>query len=757
MVMRFIYGSPIDDEVKRLAAEDVPGHELDMSDALNFIDRVRSKEYSAKEVARVLRERLNFENPNVQILVLQLSDMCIKNGGNLIQLELTRREFIDAVYGLMESKTGRSFELRHLVLKLIQEWAELFRNNPEMAYVDGIYVRMKRMGYSFPRAEISSTGAMVDSASAPEWEDSPVCQRCRTPFTLTNRKHHCRHCGKCFCNDCSSNTTSIPKFAIYDSVRVCHGCYLRLKKIVPDSDATPKDEPYAPRRSSSARPSAAPAISTPTVDDNDEDLKRAIELSIQEAQHKPNYADFSLNPRIVGNAVPSSQTQSVQTTTPPSQSLYPLLNAPSQPPANMYPEIKNEPYPLTSAPTSNPQAIGEDDMDDPDLRAAIEASLQDVPGGGASGSDVRVPDYLPATSSAVPVGQRFVKEESSEDNAPLSAFMPPAKITEEEDSGPLTNTERENVQLFESLLLRIRDSGQDIKNDPQVQYLHESIDQLRPKITDAIDVVDQKQNEFTKLHHRIITATKIYEQLLDKRLRSSTYTNASSVPVSNALAYQNTQQSIYPTLSSVQQPPAYAPPAQTQYNPAYSAPHGQQEPQASHHQQHQQHQQPIQYNQFPEQQQQQHAHAAGNAPQGQYPSYNEPQQLSRSGSVYQQPQQQQQQLSPNNPFTASVSAYSAQPGQATAPAQLYNPPANGPAASSTVHQPQSSLIGLSSSTNAYYSAPTVDHIPSIPPLQPTSVRHVDSTQMSATSNADANAGANPVASAEPEEALLIEF
>ncbi|KAJ2381890.1 Vacuolar protein-sorting-associated protein 27, partial [Coemansia sp. RSA 2603] len=215
---------------------DVPNHELDITGALNFADRVRSKEFSAKDVARVLRKRLEYPNPNVQILVLSLSDICIKNGGSLIQLEISRREFIDDVAGILESKTGREYELRQLVLKLIQEWAALFRNNIEMGYACGVYDRLKRTGYSFPRLDMAASGAMIETSSAPEWVDSPVCQRCRTQFTFTNRKHHCRHCGKCFCNDCSSNTSTIPKFAIYDPVRVCHGCYLRLKKIVSDSD-----------------------------------------------------------------------------------------------------------------------------------------------------------------------------------------------------------------------------------------------------------------------------------------------------------------------------------------------------------------------------------------------------------------------------------------------------------------------------------------------------------------------------------------
>ncbi|KAJ2340331.1 Vacuolar protein-sorting-associated protein 27, partial [Coemansia sp. RSA 2618] len=350
---------------------------------------------------------------------------------------------------------------------------------------------------------------MIDTASAPEWVESPVCQRCRTAFTFTNRKHHCRNCGKCFCNDCSSNNTPIPKFAIYESVRVCHGCYLRLKKIVPDlegAEGTPisfRGQP-APQR-----PRAASHAPTPTIADDDADLKAAIELSLKEAQNRPNYAEYTLQ----GN-----RTSSAATATPSKPAPVSAAPAASRAPQTQYPAVSAEPYPLTSAPNN----VQEDEYDDPDLRAAIEASLLDVPGGGG------VPDYLPAADNARHApSQHQAPVDDIEDDAPLSAFMPAANI-DEEDAGPLSTTEKENIQLFESLLTRVQDSGQDIRNDPQVQYLHESIGQLHPKITDAMESVDHKHKEFIKLHDRIITAIKIYDQLLDKRLRSSTYIPASS-------------------------------------------------------------------------------------------------------------------------------------------------------------------------------------------------------------------------------------
>ncbi|KAJ1725436.1 Vacuolar protein-sorting-associated protein 27 [Coemansia erecta] len=745
MVARLFYGSPIEDEVNRLTAEDVPNHELDMTGALNFADRIRSKEFSAKDVARVLRKRLEYSNPNVQILVLSLSDICIKNGGSLIQLEISRREFIDDVAGILESKTGREYELRQLVLKLIQEWAALFRNNIEMGYACGVYDRLKRTGYTFPRLDMAASGAMIETSSAPEWEDSPVCQRCRTQFTFTNRKHHCRHCGKCFCNDCSSNTSTIPKFAIYDPVRVCHGCYLRLKKIVSDSDSSPADfgqnsygnqrDIYRSNSVSTPRP-AVPASNT--VDEDDEDLKRAIELSIQESQKRPNYADFTSRPIASGTFSSSSSRPEVSNATATS-TMSPVQNSSG----HRYPTVApSEPHPLVSASANNQ----DDEDNDPDLLAAIEASLRDVPGNG-------VPDYISPPQSQFSAqahhGGHFVYPSSAgagngtnmDEEPPMTAFMPADSLAEDDNSDPLSSMEKENVQLFESLLVRIRDSGQDIRNDPQIQYLHESIEKLHPRITEAIEGVDQKNKEFSKLHDRIVTAIKIYDQLLDKRLRPSSYV-APSASASDNMSYLPSQQSVYPSASAAQPPAApFAQPVQAMqyHSPAPDSQYIQQTqptPQTQHQPQYlpQQHQHPQQ--QQPSQIQQQSSYSATPLP------------------------------------PADNAAYSVSSGYAPNMSYLPAPNANVPPVQSVQQeqpqpyaqhvQQQAASVPRSPQANPYYAPPpAVPHVPSIPVLQPTPA-HVSAAAASASPthvqspapSTNTNAGASVQA---PEEAPLIEF
>ncbi|CAH8356938.1 unnamed protein product [Eruca vesicaria subsp. sativa] len=60
-----------------------------------------------------------------------------------------------------------------------------------------------------------------------------VCYECDSQFTLINRRHHCRLCGRVFCGKCTANSVPLPPTSgdlrtpreEWERIRVCNYCY----------------------------------------------------------------------------------------------------------------------------------------------------------------------------------------------------------------------------------------------------------------------------------------------------------------------------------------------------------------------------------------------------------------------------------------------------------------------------------------------------------------------------------------------------
>lgn len=73
-----------------------------------------------------------------------------------------------------------------------------------------------------------------DTTSRDFWMPDRICRKCYdcdSQFTIFNRRHHCRICGKVFCGLCSVNTIHVSverlngAYEEGDRVRVCNYCY----------------------------------------------------------------------------------------------------------------------------------------------------------------------------------------------------------------------------------------------------------------------------------------------------------------------------------------------------------------------------------------------------------------------------------------------------------------------------------------------------------------------------------------------------
>ena len=158
--------------------------------------------------------------------------------------------------------------------------------------------------------------------------------RCRTAFSFTNRKHHCRNCGNVFDGQCSTHSIPLPHLGIMQAVRVDDGCYAKLTSKSRESPmperSLSKGNASIIRHRSSMQPRDA------RVDEGfDDDLKRALQMSLEEVKGHSG-AGF----------VPQSQLQAQQK------------------------------LPATNGHSKTAKHVEEEE--DPDLKAAIAASIKEM-------------------------------------------------------------------------------------------------------------------------------------------------------------------------------------------------------------------------------------------------------------------------------------------------------------------------------------------------------------------------------------------
>jgi hepatocyte growth factor-regulated tyrosine kinase substrate len=443
----------------------------------------------------------------------QLTDTCVKNGGSHFMAEIASREFMDNLTSLLKAygTAAVNDEVRAKILELTQNWATAAEGRPALIYIGEVYKTLQREGFQFPPKQAVAS-SMFDSSAVclrrdftenaadqfrpqpPEWIESDVCMRCRSAFTFTNRKHHCRNCGGVFCGSCSSKTLPLPEYGITQAVRVDDGCYQKLTEksrgfTVPKGfDATaPAKTLYQGMQPREAR----------VEDSFDADLKKALEMSLEEAK-APSGQGY----------VPQSQ----------------LRSKPAGPNGNSL-----------SKPLPKPQ---EEDEEDPELKAAIEASLKDM--------EEQKKKHTVALKHQTSASTGFARAQ------PKPEYE-------------LTPTEAENISLFSTLVERLQHQPPGtILREPQIQELYDGIGKLRPKLARTYGETMSKHGEYSShrqsskiadsadalldLHSKLASVVRYYDRMLEDRL-SKTYHQ--QIPGYGAPAnFQQSSTSPYPALPS---------------------------------------------------------------------------------------------------------------------------------------------------------------------------------------------------------------
>ncbi|CCM03709.1 uncharacterized protein FIBRA_05855 [Fibroporia radiculosa] len=264
----------------------------------------------------------------------------------------------------------------------------------------------------------------------------------------------------------------LPHFGITQEVRVCDSCYTKLNK--------KSNKIHRPSQSlSSSRHRSARDLA-------DAELQRAIQLSLEEVGaaggRRPGY-------------VPSPS--SWQSSEPP------LVDR------------KTRPYAGSST--------IRDEEDDPDLKAAIEASLRE-----ASAPKPSAPFSIETPTSEQPSsyanGYGFPQS-----YPPSSATPKPKALTSPNyDLEPL---EADAILTFNQTVGQVQAQGiTDLSRYPAVTELYDKASALRPKLAMSLNDTGRKEQALQEMHEKLSQAVKLYDNLLTEQVSRPAWRSPSTVP-----------------------------------------------------------------------------------------------------------------------------------------------------------------------------------------------------------------------------------
>lgn len=99
------------------------------------------------------------------IILLQLTDICVKNGGDHFLAEIGSREFVDNLVSILRMDS-LNLQVKTNILRLLQNWSVSFEGKPSLGYVGQTCKTLQNEGnLFFTRLGLSLTGTRLQVSS----------------------------------------------------------------------------------------------------------------------------------------------------------------------------------------------------------------------------------------------------------------------------------------------------------------------------------------------------------------------------------------------------------------------------------------------------------------------------------------------------------------------------------------------------------------------------------------------------------------